>query len=95
LSTARLIVDFINSIGQKQTLRRVKSMSALPPKADISARRLDVRFVPITDIARCVVENKQFRHNYASVRWKSLLGFCVGGAFADIAPDCERDEAPS
>ena len=63
-------------------------MSALPPKADISARRLDVRFVPITDIARCVVENKQFRHSYASVRWESLLGFCVGGAFADIAPDC-------
>jgi hypothetical protein len=22
-----------------------------------------------------------FRHNYASVRWKSSLGFCVGGAF--------------
>jgi hypothetical protein len=59
-------------------------MSAIPPKADIDERWFNVRFVPITDIARCVVENKQFRH-YASVRWKSLLGFCVGGAFADIA----------
>jgi hypothetical protein len=26
-------------------------MSALPPKADIAGRRLDVRFVPITDVA--------------------------------------------
>jgi hypothetical protein len=25
-------------------------MSALPPKADIGAQRLDVRFVPIADI---------------------------------------------
>ena len=24
---------------------------------------------------------------------RGLLGFCVGGAFADIAPECERDEA--
>ena len=69
-------------------------MSALPPIADIVERDWDVRFVPITDIARRAVENKRFRHNYASVRWKSLLGFCVDGAFADIAPDCKRDEAP-
>jgi hypothetical protein len=69
-------------------------MSAIPPKADIRWHDLNVRFVPITDIARCAVENKRFRHNYASVRWKSLLGFCVGGAFADIAPDCKRDETP-
>jgi hypothetical protein len=71
--------------GQKQTSDCHRLMSAIPPKADIDERWFNVRFVPITDIARCVVENKQFRHNYASVRWKSLLGFCVGGAFADIA----------
>jgi len=23
------------------------------------------------------------------------MGFCVGGGFADIAPECERDEASS
>jgi hypothetical protein len=69
-------------------------MSALPQKADLGTQSKDVRFVPITDIARCAAENKRFRHNYASVRWKSLLGFCVGGAFADIAPDCKRDETP-
>jgi hypothetical protein len=30
--------------------RVVPSMSALPPKADIAGRQLDVRFVPIADI---------------------------------------------
>jgi hypothetical protein len=28
-------------------------MSALPPKADIAGRPLNVRFVPIADILRC------------------------------------------
>jgi hypothetical protein len=28
-------------------------MSALPPKADIAERQLDVRFVPQADILRC------------------------------------------
>jgi hypothetical protein len=68
-------------------------MSAFPPKADFGTQPRDVRFVPIADIARYATENKRLRHNYASVRWKSLFGFCVGGAFADIAPECERDEA--
>jgi hypothetical protein len=31
---------------------QVRLMSALPPKADIPQRRLDVRFVPKTDIRR-------------------------------------------
>jgi hypothetical protein len=33
-------------LGQKQTSRRVHPMSAIPPKADIAGRQLDVRFVP-------------------------------------------------
>jgi hypothetical protein len=84
----------MSALGQKRTWRSQITMSAIPPKADIRRQPFDVGFGPITDIARCTAENKQFRHNYASVRWKSLLGFCVGGAFADIAPDCKRDEAP-
>jgi hypothetical protein len=32
-------------MDQKQTLRCVKLMSALPPKADIDGRELNVRFV--------------------------------------------------
>jgi hypothetical protein len=33
-------------LGQKQTLDRRPLMSALPPKADITGRHFDVRFVP-------------------------------------------------
>jgi hypothetical protein len=34
------------ALGQKQTLSDISAMSALPPKADIDERDLDVRFVP-------------------------------------------------
>jgi hypothetical protein len=33
-------------------------MSAIPPKADIGKRRLDVRFVPKADILRCGKERR-------------------------------------
>jgi hypothetical protein len=36
----------MSALGQKRTLRRVQTMSALPPKADISAFLSDVRFTP-------------------------------------------------
>jgi hypothetical protein len=42
----------MSASGQKRTFRRVQPMSALPPKADISRRELDVRFVPKADIGR-------------------------------------------
>jgi hypothetical protein len=35
----------MSALGQKQTPRPKNSMSALPPKADIAGRHLDVRFV--------------------------------------------------
>jgi hypothetical protein len=38
----------------KRTWRVEFAMSALPPEADIAGRRLDVRFVPKTDIKRAV-----------------------------------------
>ena len=41
----------MSALGQKQTSRRVLPMSALPPKADIADRQLNVRFVPLADIA--------------------------------------------
>jgi hypothetical protein len=41
----------MSALGQKQTWRSEITMSALPPKADIPQRRLDVRFVPKVDIA--------------------------------------------
>jgi hypothetical protein len=36
--------------GQKETSDAVSTMSALPPKADIARRQLNVRFVPKADI---------------------------------------------
>jgi hypothetical protein len=33
----------MSAMGQKQTLKHVGLMSALPPKADIAGRQLDVR----------------------------------------------------
>jgi hypothetical protein len=35
-------------------------MSALPPKADITGRIFDVRFVPEADILRCGEERRLF-----------------------------------
>jgi hypothetical protein len=40
----------MSEAGQKQTSRPEIWMSALPPKADIAGRQLDVRFVSIADI---------------------------------------------
>jgi hypothetical protein len=39
----------MSALGQKQTSRHVRAMSALPPKADIEPRLRDVRFVPKAD----------------------------------------------
>jgi len=41
----------MTALGQKQTRRGQIVMSALPPKADIGRRQLDVRFVPKADIS--------------------------------------------
>src|SRR5262249_53388920 len=45
------MVRQMSALGQKQTLRRIFAMSALPPKADIGTHPCDVRFVPIADMA--------------------------------------------
>jgi hypothetical protein len=37
-------------MGHKRTFSEVRAMSALPPKADITERDQDVRFVPIAEI---------------------------------------------
>jgi hypothetical protein len=39
----------MSALGQKQTRRNQMVMSALPPKADIPRRNLNVRFGPIAD----------------------------------------------
>jgi hypothetical protein len=42
----------MSALGQKRTLKRLHSMSALPPKADMETQSRDVRFVPKADIAQ-------------------------------------------
>jgi len=41
--------EFLSALGQKRKFQSVRSMSALPPKADIRADDQDVRFVPKAD----------------------------------------------
>jgi hypothetical protein len=41
----------MSALGQKRTLGRLYTMSALPPKADIAERDWDVRFVPKAEVA--------------------------------------------
>ena len=40
----------MSALGQKQTFKRLRLMSALPPKADITQHGSNVRFVPKADI---------------------------------------------
>ena len=40
----------MSALGHKRTSEPVPSMSALPPKADITAAQTNVRFVPIADM---------------------------------------------
>jgi hypothetical protein len=46
-----------SATGQKQTWHRRIVMSALPPKADIDGRQLDVRFVPQADSCTAAKES--------------------------------------
>jgi hypothetical protein len=48
----------MTAMGHKRTSRYVRVMSALPPKADIAGRKLNVRFVPQADIALRVAGRK-------------------------------------
>ena len=43
----------MSASGQKQTLQRVRPMSAILPKADIDEVVRNVRFVPKADILQC------------------------------------------
>jgi hypothetical protein len=43
----------MSALGQKRTSHLVGVMSALPPKADINRRQLDIRFMPKADVSRC------------------------------------------
>jgi hypothetical protein len=51
-------------VGQKQTFRNVRAMSALPPKADIDGARWNVRFGPTTDIGEDRSLRNSVRHAF-------------------------------
>src|SRR5262249_10641780 len=51
----------MSALGQKQTLRNVGLMSALPPKADINYRERDVGFVPLCSVDN-LASNKEGAH---------------------------------
>jgi hypothetical protein len=59
----------MSALGQKQTLRLVGLMSALPPKADIAEHSLDVRFVPKADISW------PYSITSGHTEWKSAVNF--------------------
>jgi len=40
----------MSALGHKRTFRSFRSMSALPPKADIRRHKTNVRFVPIARV---------------------------------------------
>jgi hypothetical protein len=48
----------MSALGPKRTSLRVRSMSALPPKADIAESDWHVRFVPKADILHCGKERR-------------------------------------
>jgi hypothetical protein len=52
----------MSALGHKRTWWGEFAMSALPPKADIAERDLDVRFVPKTDIMQCSKRLALFDH---------------------------------
>ena len=70
----------MSALGQKQTLRRIRAMSALPPKADIGTQSWNVRFVPKADKVHC---SKIVRYSItSSARAISDCGTVSPSAFA-------------
>jgi hypothetical protein len=58
----------MSALGHKQTLTRLYPMSALPPKADIAGRQLNVRFVPKADIWRSACRQRRNQRRPSQVR---------------------------
>ena len=53
----------MSALGQKQTLGRVRPMSALPPKADIGPQSVNLRFVPEAEVARARLVFRLFSYS--------------------------------
>src|SRR5262249_6244355 len=76
-----LLRPLISALGQKQTLKSLDPMSALPPKADIETQPRNVRFVPKADSAAkpgyiFVVAPLDLRGLSATSDWKIIARQC-------------------
>ena len=70
----------MSALGQKQTLGHLRLMSALPPKADITAAQTNVRFVPKADVSN---RSKAARYSItSSARMSSVGGMVIRSALA-------------
>jgi hypothetical protein len=56
----------MSALGQKQTSRLVRAMSALPPKADMGTQSRDVRFVPKADSCTAAIDSHIQRRTLAT-----------------------------
>src|SRR6516225_5936515 len=78
--------SLMSALGQKQTLRHLQPMSALPPKADIGTWSRNVRFVREADIqGRC---SRRRTSNGPCLERGSLLPRCWRKTL--VLPSCER-----
>ena len=73
----------MSGLGQEQTFRAVREMSALLPKADMADATRNVRFVPIADIGTQPL-NVRFRVVISPPRRRSIY---YGGRVDDAAAD--------
>jgi hypothetical protein len=72
----------MSALGRKQTWRPEISMSALPPKADIARRQLDVRFVPKAD--SCIAAKTRVHSINSSASDKNDAGTVSPSALAVV-----------
>jgi hypothetical protein len=63
----------MSALGQKRTWRDQIAMSALPPKADIPRRNLNVCFGPKADILGCSEEHPYSIASPAAQAWVCML----------------------
>ena len=72
----------MSALGQKRTSRNVRSIPALPPKADIGTQSRNVRFVPTSSC---------FEYGRTDTRSNSLFGRDVIGVAFSMAFTVTRE----
>src|SRR5262249_2984224 len=74
----------MSALGHKRTLRLVRLMSALPPKADIGTRSWNVRFVPIADSCSAA---KEPLFDHLICRIQKARRYCEAERFGGLKVD--------